>query len=122
MDATTIAKQFSGYYYGIFDTDRSQLSTLYRETSMMTWEGAEFLGTAKIVNKLTTLPFEKVQHRVTTVDAQPSGNGLLVFFTGILAVDGDDRPLQFSQTFQLQQNENGTGFWVSNDIFRLNYG
>jgi len=29
MDATTIAKQFSGYYYGIFDTDRSQLSTLY---------------------------------------------------------------------------------------------
>jgi len=24
-----IAEQFSGYYYGIFDTDRSSLSSLY---------------------------------------------------------------------------------------------
>ncbi|KAF5358098.1 hypothetical protein D9756_001976 [Leucocoprinus leucothites] len=123
MDANAVAKQFSEFYYNVFDTDRSQLSGLYRDSSMMTWEGQPFMGTANIVEKLTNLPFEKVQHKVTTVDAQPSGTGLLVFFTGLLAVDGNaEQPLQFSQTFQLQQNENQTGFWVSNDIFRLNYG
>ena len=37
----------------------------------MTFEGAQFQGKAPIMEKLASLPFQKVQHQVTTMDAQP---------------------------------------------------
>jgi len=80
---------------------------------MLTFEGAQIAGTAEIVQKLVvcrsvprpsaqptrmthptrqSLPFQKVQHKVTTKDAQPSSGtvaSLLVSVTGLLVV----RPL-----------------------------
>ena len=70
---------------------------------MLTFENAQFQGTANIVEKLTvrgpyhkmdttdrmqTLPFGKVQHRVSTKDAQPSHEkgGIVVMVTGALLV------------------------------------
>jgi len=41
----------------------------------------------QILQKLTTLPFQACQHRVSSLDAQPSvGGGILVFVTGQLLV------------------------------------
>ena len=37
----------------------------------MTFEGAQFQGKGPIMEKLASLPFQKVQHQVTTMDAQP---------------------------------------------------
>jgi len=58
------------------------------------------------------------------MDAQPSaGSGVLIFVCGNLAVDGNvETPLKFSQTFLLLpiQGSQG-GFFVQNDLFRLNY-
>lgn len=74
-----------------------------------------------------SLPFEKVQHKITTLDAQPSSPGvasMIVSVTGLLMVsrgllhirlctkrggplplcnqvDDSPNPLQFSQVFQL---------------------
>ncbi|KXN91206.1 Nuclear transport factor 2 [Leucoagaricus sp. SymC.cos] len=98
-----IAKQFTDYYYQLFDSNRSGLSPLYRDQSMLTWEGTQILGTKSILEKITELPFQKVQHKVTSMDAQPSNStsGILVFITGLLVVDDSPNPLQFSQTFQL---------------------
>ena len=64
------------------------------------------------------LPFQKVQHKVETRDAQPTGDGnsLVVLVTGMLVVDDGANPLKFSQTFTLNP-ENGS-FYVFNDIFR----
>jgi len=64
-----------------------------------------------------------VQHKVTTLDAQPSSPNvasLLVSVTGLLLVDDSENPLNFSQVFQLIPD--GTTYYVFNDIFRLNYG
>ncbi|KAJ1944912.1 Nuclear transport factor 2, partial [Kickxella alabastrina] len=63
----------------------------------------------------------KVQHKITTVDAQqslPGVNAILILVTGQLLVDEETNPQQFSQTFQLVENE---GFFIYNDVFRLNY-
>lgn len=76
---------------------------------MLTFESASVAGAAGIVEKLSvrlpsllfstwsgllikfceqSLPFEKVKHAVSTLDAQPSGDhgGILILVTGALLV------------------------------------
>ncbi|KAH9915791.1 nuclear transport factor 2 [Epithele typhae] len=122
-DINTIAKQFTDFYYNTFDTNRANLGALYRDMSMLTWEGSQLLGATSISEKLAGLPFEKVLHKVTTLDAQPSSPSVasvIVSVTGLLVVDDSPNPLQFSQVFQLIPD--GGSYYVYNDIFRLNYG
>ncbi|KIP10297.1 hypothetical protein PHLGIDRAFT_18352 [Phlebiopsis gigantea 11061_1 CR5-6] len=122
-DINAIAKQFTDFYYQTFDTNRSALQSLYRAHSMLSWEGTQILGANDISEKLTTLPFSQVQHKVTTLDAQPSSPtvaSLIVSVTGVLIVDDSPNPLQFSQVFQLIPDAGS--YYVFNDIFRLNYG
>lgn len=53
------------------------------------------------------LPFQKVEHRVTTTDVQPSNQqgGILVMVTGALMIDDQQQPMSYAQTFQLAQGE-----------------
>ena len=67
-----MAQNFTQFYYNQFDTDRSQLGNLYRNESMLTFETSQLQGAKDIVEKLVSLPFQKVQHRITTLDAQPA--------------------------------------------------
>ncbi|ESK94268.1 nuclear transport factor 2 [Moniliophthora roreri MCA 2997] len=122
-DINSIATQFTNFYYQTFDSNRANLSSLYRPESMLSWEGTPIQGVQAIVEKLTTLPFEKVQHKVLTRDAQPSSPSvasLICSVTGLLIVDDSPNPLQFSQVFHLIPD--GGSYYVLNDIFRLNYG
>ncbi|KAI0093801.1 nuclear transport factor 2 [Irpex rosettiformis] len=122
-DINAVAKQFTDFYYTTFDSNRSSLGSLYRPSSMLTFEGTQILGAPAIIEKLTSLPFEKVEHKVTTLDAQPSSvtvASLIVSVTGQLLVDDSTNPLAFSQIFQLIPE--GGSYYVFNDIFRLNYG
>ncbi|KAJ7491239.1 hypothetical protein FB451DRAFT_1022737 [Mycena latifolia] len=117
-----IAAQFVNYYYQTFDSDRRNLGQVYRGSSMMTFEGDQIAGTTAIVQKLVSLPFHKVEHKVTTKDAQPSSGAvasLLISVTGVLVVDDSPNPLQFNQIFHLIPE--GGSYFVFNDIFRLNY-
>jgi hypothetical protein len=122
-DINAIAKQFTEFYYATFSSDRPALRALYRDHSMLTFEGSPIQGAADIVEKLVSLPFQKVQHKVTTLDAQPSSPtvpSLIVSVTGLLVVDEGENALNFSQVFQLIPD--GGSYYVYNDIFRLNYG
>eukprot|EP01089_Gocevia_fonbrunei_P009439 TRINITY_DN2173_c0_g1_i1.p1 TRINITY_DN2173_c0_g1~~TRINITY_DN2173_c0_g1_i1.p1 ORF type:complete len:125 (+),score=14.94 TRINITY_DN2173_c0_g1_i1:102-476(+) len=117
-----IASAFVTHYYTHFDGDRSQLANLYQDNSMVTFEKEKCQGRQNIVTKFANLQFKSIQHQVASIDCQPtSGNGILVFVTGNLAVDGGAQPLKFSQVFNLQANANGQGYYVHNDIFRLLY-
>ncbi|KAJ2394064.1 Nuclear transport factor 2 [Coemansia sp. RSA 2603] len=89
--------------------------------STMNWEGTRLAGTEAIVEKLTSLPFTKVAHKITTTDALqslPNVPAVVIMVTGQLLVDDETKPQQFSQTFQLV---NDNGFFIFNEIFRLNY-
>jgi hypothetical protein len=57
---------------------------------MMTFENSPHQGTQAIVEKLTSLSFNKVKHAISTQDAQPSGDhgGIIVLITGALLVRG----------------------------------
>jgi len=119
---TEIGKAFVAHYYHTFDSNRPQLSSLYKDNSLMTFENEQFMGMQAIMTKLTTLSFQTVQHSTTSVDCQPTSfNGIIVFVTGNLAVDGNlTTPLKFGQSFVLMPTPEGS-WYVHNDMFRLNY-
>ncbi|KAF4781343.1 nuclear transport factor 2 [Colletotrichum scovillei] len=118
-----VAKQFIEFYYNQFDSDRKGLASLYREHSMLTFESASSLGVNSIVEKLTSLPFEKVKHQVSTLDAQPTtDNGIIILVTGQLLVDEEQRPMNYTQAFQLLHDAATGTYFVYNDIFKLVYG
>lgn len=121
VDFNTLAQQFCDFYYQQFDQDRSSLGNLYRDHSMLTFESSQMQGARNIIEKLTSLPFQKVQHRISTLDAQPASESgdVLVMVTGELLIDEESNPQRYSQVFHLMP-ENGS-YFVLNDIFRLNY-
>ncbi|KAG2182471.1 hypothetical protein INT43_007401 [Umbelopsis isabellina] len=121
-DINSVAQQFTKFYYDTFDSNRSGLTALYRGESMLSFEGQQFQGAQNITEKLVSLPFQKVAHRISTVDAQPSnpnGQSIVVTVTGQLLIDEEQNPQMFAQTFNLIAE--GSSFWVYNDIFRLIY-
>ncbi|XP_008807438.1 nuclear transport factor 2B [Phoenix dactylifera] len=121
MNPDTLAMAFVGLYYETFDKSRADLGSLYRQGSMLTFEGVKKKGVEAIVAKLTSLPFQQCQHNVSTIDCQPSGaGGILVFVSGSLQLPGEQYPLKFSEMFHLLGIPQGS-FYVLNDIFRLNY-
>ncbi|KAE8349718.1 hypothetical protein BDV28DRAFT_140626 [Aspergillus coremiiformis] len=122
-DFQNIAQQFVQFYYQTFDQNRETLAGLYRDQSMLTFETASVQGVAGIIEKLTSLPFQKVAHQVGTLDAQPSNQqgGILVMVTGALLVDEEQKPMNYTQSFQLMPDGQGS-YFVFNDIFRLVYG
>jgi hypothetical protein len=72
--------------------DRAKLTDVYTDQSCMTFEGAQFQGKQPIMEKLTSLPFKKVNHQITTVDSQP-----------IIGVDDNQVNLEyciFAKSFQ----------------------
>ncbi|OCK82211.1 putative nuclear transport factor NTF-2 [Lepidopterella palustris CBS 459.81] len=120
-DFESIAKQFVEFYYKTFDENRANLIALYRPQSMLSFEAQAFQGAQAIIEKIQSLPFQKVAHRVDTLDSQPSSEtgAILVLVTGALLVDGQERPMSYTQAFQLHP-EAGT-YFVFNDVFRLVY-
>lgn len=88
---------------------------------MLTFETSQLQGAKDIVEKLVSLPFAKVAHRISTLDGQPaSPNGdILVMVTGELLIDDEQNAQRYSQVFHLIPD--GNSYYVFNDIFRLNY-
>ncbi|RKF62200.1 Nuclear transport factor 2 [Erysiphe neolycopersici] len=119
-DFNIVAQDFTTFYYDRFDVDRKALASLYRDESMLTFETSSVKGAKNIVEKLDSLPFGKVKHIVVTLDAQPSGDhgGILILVTGNLMLENEERPMGFTQVFQLLPNGVGS-YFVYNDIFKL---
>ncbi|XP_069757560.1 nuclear transport factor 2-like isoform X2 [Narcine bancroftii] len=88
-----IGRDFVEHYYRAFDTNRSQLASLYG------------------------LPFGKIVHTMSTEDHQPTPDGcILSMVVGQLKVD-DDPIIGFHQIFLLKCiNE---AWFCTNEVFRL---
>jgi hypothetical protein len=123
-DINKVGEAFVKHYYTLFDSNRSQLAPLYRDQSMMSFEGDGFQGANNIVGKLVALPFQKIAHSIKSLDVHPSGaNTILIAVNGDLKVDDEANLIKFCQFFHLiPTDETFSDFWVHNDIFRLNYG
>ncbi|XP_073437818.1 nuclear transport factor 2 [Dendrobates tinctorius] len=112
-----IGCSFVQHYYNLFDTDRAQLKAIYTDASCLTWEGQQYQGKDAIIEKLSMLPFQKIQHSITSQDHQPTpDNCIISMVVGQLKAD-DDQVIGFHQMFLLK---NVQDTWVcTNDMFRL---
>ncbi|XP_073515492.1 nuclear transport factor 2 isoform X1 [Phyllobates terribilis] len=112
-----IGCSFVQHYYNLFDTDRAQLKAIYTDSSCLTWEGQQYQGKDAIIEKLSMLPFQKIQHSITSQDHQPTpDNCIISMVVGQLKAD-DDPVIGFHQMFLLK---NVQDTWVcTNDMFRL---
>jgi len=115
-----IGKTFVQQYYAMFDdsAQRAGLANFYSETkSLMSFEGQQMMGKIKIMEKIQSWTFQKIQHIITVIDAQPTfDGGVLVAVLGQLKTD-DDPPHTFNQVFVLKPVNDS--FYVEHDIFRL---
>ncbi|KAL5277202.1 NUTF2 family protein [Megaselia abdita] len=116
-----IGNGFVQQYYAIFDdpAQRANVVNFYSATeSFMTFEGQQIQGSAKIMEKLSSLSFQKISRVLTAIDSQPMfDGGVLINVLGRLQCD-DDPPHAFSQVFALKPL--GGTFFCAHDIFRLN--
>ncbi|CAH2324901.1 nuclear transport factor 2 [Pelobates cultripes] len=112
-----IGSSFVQHYYQTFDNNRVHLGAIYIDASCLTWEGQQFHGKDAIVEKITLLPFQKIQHSITSQDHQPTPDGCIIsMVVGQLKAD-DDQVMGFHQVFLLK---NISDAWVcTNDMFRL---
>jgi len=86
----------------------------------MTFEGNQMLGGQTIVEKIQS--YGPLRHAVKTKDPQPGpGGGVFCVVTGAITI-GTDNPLHFSQSFLLLPGDSAGNYYVSNTVFRLNYG
>merc|ERR1712240_790030 len=128
---------FTTQYYQMFDNPatRPQLQALYNaEQSLLSFEGQQMQGSAKIMEKLGSLTFQKIAHLITAVDCQPMfDGGILINVLGQLKVkclicihciredemiQTDDDPAHgFSQAFVLKPD--GQSWFIAHDVFRL---
>ncbi|XP_065174209.1 probable nuclear transport factor 2 isoform X2 [Atheta coriaria] len=115
-----IGKNFVQAYYSMFDdpTQRVNLVNMYNvESSFMTFEGTQVQGSVKIMEKLTSLSFQKINRIITAVDSQPMyDGGVLINVLGRLQTD-EDIPHAYVQTFVLSPIAGS--FFVQHDTFRL---
>ncbi|XP_012257218.1 probable nuclear transport factor 2 isoform X2 [Athalia rosae] len=115
-----IGKGFVQQYYALFDdpVQRPNLINMYNtESSFMTFEGLQIQGAIKIMEKLTSLSFQKINRIITAIDSQPMfDGGVLINVLGRLQTD-EDQPHAYIQTFVLKPI--GTSFFVQHDVFRL---
>eukprot|EP00090_Calanus_glacialis_P014662 TRINITY_DN2349_c0_g1_i1.p1 TRINITY_DN2349_c0_g1~~TRINITY_DN2349_c0_g1_i1.p1 ORF type:complete len:132 (-),score=36.21 TRINITY_DN2349_c0_g1_i1:333-728(-) len=115
-----IGKAFTEQYYNMFDNPatRSQLQALYNaDQSLLSFEGQQMQGATKIMEKLSSLTFQKIAHLITAVDCQPMfDGGILINVLGQLKTD-DDIPQSFMQNFVLKPA--GDSFFIQHDVFRL---
>merc|ERR1712150_79282 len=115
-----IGRAFVQRFYMLFDdaAQRPQLAALYKaDQSLMTFEGVSMQGAAKIMEKISSLTFQRIAHSITAIDCQPMfDGGILINVLGQLKTD-EDPPHSFLQTFVLQ---NSSGNWfIGHDVFRL---
>lgn len=96
---------------------------MQRDHSMLTFEQSQLQGTTAIVQKLVDLPFAKVKHSISTLDAQPSSpgqGGVIVMVTGLLVVDDEQKPMNYSQVFHLLPE--GGSYYVLNGTPIFHFG
>jgi hypothetical protein len=90
VDPEAVGNAFLSYYYGMFESNRPALVSLYQDASMLTFMGDKYQGPQAIGQKLGALPFAGCKVTPSTTDFQPSvSGGVIVFVTGHILV----RPL-----------------------------
>ncbi|GAM20313.1 hypothetical protein SAMD00019534_034880 [Acytostelium subglobosum LB1] len=112
-------------YYNFIDTDRTNLMKLYKDNSLVAWNGTELRGMQMIESLYKEVP--KTSHKVETYDAQYTLGGpsqskqivsVLIIVTGKVTF-ADTATHNFHQTLVLGKDPVSQNFYLVSDCMRL---
>lgn len=102
---------------------------------MLSFDSKSVQGVSNIMAHYASLPFQSIQHKVVSFDAQASGVGgiiiiangdvcswgtLLSSFSFCVQIKCDANMSKFSETFHIMPSDpEKKNWWILNDIFRL---
>jgi hypothetical protein len=89
-----VESSFIRHYCQLFDNDRTQLRAICIESpSCIMWEVQQFRGKTAIVETLSSLPFQNIQHSILVQDHQPTSDSCIFsIVVGQLKADEDPIP------------------------------
>ncbi|MDX3103437.1 ketosteroid isomerase family protein [Nonomuraea angiospora] len=117
MDVRQKAYEFIDSYYDVFKTARANIGSMYRENSVLNYDGDEAVGPAAIVDALADVANWDYASRL--VDIMPQADGTaVVLVTGALTLPSWDGAVSaFAETFVLMQDDDGS-YYADYDTFR----
>ncbi|KAI8808336.1 hypothetical protein BJ742DRAFT_772328 [Cladochytrium replicatum] len=116
------ADNFVKLYYSTFDSNRIQLQQLYRDSSVILWNGNPFQGGTPYMEFCQKLPAS--DHKLSSYDSQPiamKDKDVLVNVNGAVRY-GTESFRQFCHTFILTpdpENMTSRGYVIGMESFRL---
>ena len=110
--AENIGLQFLQAYFG----QNVDISNFYGNDSILTLENEVLVGKEDIISKLKNLQVNTVPNNYSV---QPSINGILIFFSGMCQIVGQDNKMPFMRTIFLASS-NGS-YYVKNDIYKFTF-
>ncbi|XP_030463200.2 nuclear transport factor 2B-like [Syzygium oleosum] len=110
-------QRFLENYYRTFDANRADMANLYREESVMIFDGRKLQGKEAILAELTSL--QQCRHQILTIGCQPTFLGssdLVGMVSGNIWLDGKQYARLFNEAFMLLPTPEGS-FYVSRGTF-----
>lgn len=118
-DYDRLGKIYVAQYYMLFDDPSRRLSlvSLYHsEDSFLSFEGRQFRGTRKILEKFEKLNLKNIERSIKSVDSQPlRDGGIIINVVGKVRANNDPQRL-YAQTFIFKPQKGS--FFLQHDIFR----
>jgi len=128
--ATLGGEKFKDLFFAIFDAQREEVSNLYRDQSILIWNGHRKTGVNEIKTLNKALPSSK--HDIKSTDAQPiffnvesknqqmTTTSILVIVTGDVKWGMDSSVQGFHHTFVLERDpmQKGNFYYISSHVVR----
>ena len=112
-----IANDIGLQFLQAFFSQNADISNFYGNDSVLTFETDNFIGKDEIVGKLKNLQVNTIPKDYSV---QPSVNGILIYFSGMFQIVGEQNQMPFTRCIFLANN-NGS-YYIKNDIYKVTFG
>ena len=112
-----VANDIGLQFLQAFFSPKADISNFYGNDSILTFESDNLIGKEEIIGKLKNLQVNTIPKNYSV---QPSVNGILIYFSGMFQIVGEQNQMPFTRCIFLANN-NGS-YYIKNDIYKVTFG
>ena len=112
-----VANDIGLQFLQAFFQPNADIGNFYGNDSILTFESENLIGKEEIVAKLKNLQVSTIPKNYSV---QPSLNGILIYFSGMFQIAGEQNQMPFTRCIFLAHN-NGS-YYIKNDIYKVTFG
>lgn len=120
-----IGEAFAKAYYETFDSNRQNTVNFYHNEALMTYQNAKVMGKNNILQKLASLGFSAIKHKIVYQDFQPdprtvktNNMEIYIVISGVLLIKEEKQQFSFTDFFHLVP-DGKSSYYIMNHIFQL---